>query len=151
MKVSLLIVIAFCLFLSATAFAQSGKDSIAETATLIVNITGFEKTEGQVRVYLFNSRDGFPSKPAKALEVRKEKLTGLTHELVFADLPYGTYAVAAHHDENGNDKMDSNWMHIPKEPTGASNGARGRFGPPSFKKAKFDVTQDTVRIDITVK
>lgn len=130
--------------------AQDAPEAAAR-ARLIITITGFENTDGQVRVYLFNSPDGFPSKPAKALTVRKEKLSGTTHEVQIADLPYGAYAVAAHHDENGNDKMDSNWMHIPKEATGASNSARGTFGPPKFKKAAFEIAQDTVRIEILVK
>ena len=39
------------------------------------------------------------------------------------------------HDEDGNGGMGTDWMGRPREGWGASNDARGRFGPPSFEDA----------------
>jgi len=140
------------IILSTVLFAQDNKNVTAsQYGMLIVTINGFEHTDGQARVYLFRSKDGFPSKPDKALVYRKEQIPGPELQIRFVNLPYGDYAVAVHHDENGNDKLDANWMHIPKEPTGATNGARGRFGPPKFDKAKFALDADTVQVTVTLK
>jgi uncharacterized protein (DUF2141 family) len=131
--------------------AQENSADAPGRGTLVVTINGFKNTDGQVRVYLFGSPDGFPSKPDRALVTRKVKVTGPEVEVRVLNLPYGEYAVAAHHDVNGNDKLDHNWLHIPKEPTGASNGARGKFGPPKFDKAKFQLTSDTTYVTVSVK
>ena len=49
----------------------------------------------------------------------------------------GTYAVSTFHDENSNGKLDTNLLGIPTEGVGASNNAKGHFGPPKFDDAKF--------------
>jgi uncharacterized protein (DUF2141 family) len=49
----------------------------------------------------------------------------------------GFLAAAAYHDENGNNRMDSNFIGIPTEGTGASNNAESPFGPPKFRDARF--------------
>ena len=53
------------------------------------------------------------------------------------DIPFGTYAISLFHDQNGNGKLDSNWIRIPKEPYGFSQNAAATFGPPKFQKAAF--------------
>ena len=47
--------------------------------------------------------------------------------------------MAAYHDENGNGKLDTNFLGIPSEGVAASNDAKGTMGPPSYEKAKFAV------------
>ena len=44
-------------------------------------------------------------------------------------------------DANENEKLDTNFLGIPKEQFGFSNDAKGSFGPPSFESASFEVTQ----------
>ena len=60
------------------------------------------------------------------------------------------YAISVFHDKNDNKKMDTNFIGIPKEPIGCSNGATGFMGPPKYKKAKFTVATDVV-IPVKVK
>ena len=55
------------------------------------------------------------------------------------------------HDQNNNDKLDSNFMGIPNEPYGFSNNARGTFGPASWDDAKFEIKSDSLVISITVE
>jgi uncharacterized protein (DUF2141 family) len=45
-------------------------------------------------------------------------------------------------DVNRNNKMDMNFISIPKEQYGFSNDASGNFGPPSFAEASFTVSGD---------
>jgi uncharacterized protein (DUF2141 family) len=62
----------------------------------------------------------------------------------------GTYAVSVFHDENSNGKLDTNLMGIPREGVGASNGARGHFGPPKFDDAAFHFSGGQLDLKITV-
>ena len=51
------------------------------------------------------------------------------------------------HDENENGELDTGFLGIPKEDYAFSNNASGVFGPPSYDKAKFELTADlTVEI-----
>jgi uncharacterized protein (DUF2141 family) len=58
------------------------------------------------------------------------------------DLSPGRYAFRYFHDENDNEKLDTNWMGIPKEGFGFSNNALGTFGPPAFEKWIFELEAD---------
>jgi uncharacterized protein (DUF2141 family) len=58
--------------------------------------------------------------------------------VVFADLPEGTYAIAAFQDLNGNRNLDRDPRGLPQEPYGFSNGT-GRTAPPSFEAARIVV------------
>ena len=51
--------------------------------------------------------------------------------------------MSSFYDKNGNGKLDTNFLGIPKEPTAMSNNAKGSFGPPKFKDAKFTLTANT--------
>ena len=51
----------------------------------------------------------------------------------------GKYTIAAYHDINKDEELNTNMVGIPKEPYGFSNDARGTFGPPSLKDQTFTV------------
>jgi uncharacterized protein (DUF2141 family) len=67
---------------------------------------------------------------------------GVETQVVFDALP-GTYAIALHHDENANGKMDGNAIGIPKEGYAVSRDVRPRFRAPRFDEAKVAVSHDT--------
>jgi len=54
----------------------------------------------------------------------------------FRSSPKANYAMAIFHDENENDKLDTNWLGIPKEPISAFSNAKLKtfFGPPFLLK-----------------
>lgn len=78
-------------------------------------------------------------------EATGEKLT-----VSVPDLPPGKYAVAVYVDSNKNGRHDKNILGVPKEDYGFSNDARGRFGPPDFADAAFDIGDDTVSRSIHI-
>ena len=55
------------------------------------------------------------------------------------ELPDGIYAIGLYVDSNKNEKLDTNFLGIPTEQFGFSNNAKGRFGPPSFESASFEL------------
>lgn len=65
--------------------------------------------------------------------------TGTVTTLTFAGLAPGRYAVAAFHDTDGNGELTLWPIGLPREAYGFSNDARGRFGPPPFSEAAFDL------------
>ncbi len=73
-----------------------------------------------------------------------EQVAGLTKNItnkkciiVIEDLKPGRYAFKFFHDENKNEKLDANWLGIPREGFGFSNNPAMTFGPPSFDKTLF--------------
>jgi uncharacterized protein (DUF2141 family) len=59
------------------------------------------------------------------------------------NLAAGKYAVRYYHDENLNNKMETNMFGKPTEGTGFSNNVTEKFGPPPFEKWLFGIRTDT--------
>ena len=58
---------------------------------------------------------------------------------MFDNLPPGTYAVGAYHDENNNDHLDTDFLGLPTEGYALSNGVRAVMSKPTFQQAAFTV------------
>jgi uncharacterized protein (DUF2141 family) len=95
-----------------------------------------KNVQGSVLVAVYNSEETFMK---KRLASKKVKVSDKEVTLTFDDVSSGDYAITTFHDENDNNKLDTNFLGIPNEPYGFSNDARGSFGPPSFEKAKVKV------------
>lgn len=131
------IIIALIFSLSAT--------NIQETNSLSVSFEGFKNNKGKVFVALYNTEASF----------MKKELTGMTAiinngkaTVVFEGLKSGNYAISSFHDKNDNGKLDTNFIGIPKEPYAFSNNAKGSFGPPKFRSAKFAIKSENKIIKI---
>ena len=68
--------------------------------------------------------------------------------LKVANVPAGTWAVLAYHDENDNAELDRNLIGIPKEDYGFSRDAASRFGPPTFTEAAIAVQEGDLAVKI---
>ena len=117
---------------------------------LTVTIQQFKNSNGQVCVALYNKDDAFPKVPDRAVKLIDAPIQNNKAVIIFESLPPGEYAVSVYHDENKNGKMDTNFFGIPKEGVGASNDARGHFGPPHYKDAKFLFTGNNMSIKIKI-
>lgn len=101
-----------------------------------VRIVGLRNDAGEVLVALFTSAANFDAH--QALRGGTAAITDGTAQVVFANVPPGTYAVSFIHDENSNGKLDTNAFGIPTEGFGFSRDATGSFGPPAFEQVRFD-------------
>lgn len=124
--------------------------TIKYDAGLSVTVTGLRNNKGYVLVSLFSSSAGFPDKPEKAVRRAKITISNKTSVCSFSGLPAGTYAVAILHDENGDQKMNTNFFGIPKEGYGFSNNVMGSLGPPSYRKASFSYAEGAAQ-NISIK
>jgi uncharacterized protein (DUF2141 family) len=121
---------------------------VSAAGNLIVTVERLKESGGHVRVALFNDPKTFPKTVliGQKAEARVPSVT-----LIFNDLQPGRYAVSAFQDLNLNDKLDTNAFGMPREPYGFSQGARGRFGPPSFGDASFEFDGKDQNIHIRVE
>jgi uncharacterized protein (DUF2141 family) len=120
----------------------------AEPGRIVVTIVGFGSDDGQAMVALFDDTGRFPM-DGELVGVTAA-ITGGQATVTFEDVAAGIYAVSVFHDENGNGKLDTRFMGIPKEPIGVSNDAKGRFGPPRFEDARVEVGQGTLELTINL-
>ena len=119
-----------------------------ETGRIEVEVDGIRSDEGQIFVSLFDRAESFPGDASGAFRTLSARQAGGRATVVFADVPKGAYAVAAHHDEDGNGKMKTVYGTIPLEGIGISRDAKGVMGPPKFDDAKFAL--DSAAVSITV-
>ncbi len=101
-----------------------------------VEIINFDSDKGVAMVGLYNSESSFLEKEYKG---EKAAISGKKVVVSFTNIPDGFYAISVFHDEDENGELTTNFLGIPKEAYGASNNAPGRFGPPKWKDAKFEV------------
>ncbi len=107
------------------------------TARLVVVVSEIRSDRGSVRCTIFASSQGWPSDPARAVAAAAGTPHGGRTECVFEGLAPGEYAVAVHHDEDGEGDFDTGIFGIPTEGVGASRDAHGTMGPPSFEDARI--------------
>lgn len=128
------------------------KAQTKETGTLTVRVTGARNTNGKIWVNLFQDAQGFPVDPSKATQQRSVEVdpNTMSAQVTFKDLPRGSYAVSVLHDENGNGKMDKNFVGMPKEGYGASNNPSKKRRAPTFDEAKFSLNSSGQTIEIAL-
>jgi uncharacterized protein (DUF2141 family) len=116
-----------------------GAEALAQVRIEVI-VMDVRDTTGTIRVGLFADAETFLKKAAQGKIV---KATAGRCVAVFEQVPAGTYAISVIHDSNRNEKLDTNFFGVPKEGFGFSNDVMGKFGPPSFEKAKVIVESST--------
>lgn len=138
------IFLALLLINSSLTFLSPDQDG-----NLTIKVVGIKNNEGQIIVDIFSSELGFPNKTEHAIKRMK---TGISEgECIFnvTGLIKGAYAFRIVHDENMNNKLDENFLGMPKEGVAASNNAKGFLGPPSFEDSSFSL--DSILTTVTIR
>lgn len=139
-----------------TALAFSGASAVMAQGQptpenlIHVEIDGLRSDKGQVVCSLFSSASDFPKHTDKAVAHIQSSVSDRHAVCEFPGVASGTYAISVFHDENSNGKMDTNFMGIPREGVGASNNAKGHFGPPKFDAAAFSFPGGRLELKITI-
>jgi uncharacterized protein (DUF2141 family) len=117
---------------------SSGLD--AETTRLKLTIENVQHAQGHIIIALFTCQSSYDKAEAPIIShLLPAKPEEGKMQYTFENLVAGVYAIKLFHDINDNQKLDANWLGIPREPFGFSNNPRIRFGPPSFEAAQFEV------------
>jgi uncharacterized protein (DUF2141 family) len=139
------ILIAIIIVISISSFA-SFKNS--EKLNLKLKITNIKDADGAIFIAVYtDAKTYMKERFAEAIVPVKDK--GIVETEI--EIPKGKYAVTIFHDVNGDSELNTNFMGIPKEPYGFSNNPKSSFGPPNFKEASFDFTEDGQQIEIVLK
>jgi uncharacterized protein (DUF2141 family) len=115
---------------------------------LTIEIQGLESDTGQVRIAVLESEVSWLQTQvyARSLEIKNRHC-----RWSIAEVPYGDYAVAVFHGENGNVRNDRNFMGIPRESYGCSNDARGSFGPAKWRQARISLGYTTTGVQVRLE
>ncbi|MBS1508890.1 MAG: DUF2141 domain-containing protein [Bacteroidetes bacterium] len=123
-------------FIIPLLFAAAISSQTHAQVILSVEITDLKSDNGKVMLELFDATH--KTVGSKAMHIKDKKAT-----MMFENLKPGKYAARFFHDENNNDKLDTNFLGIPNEGYGFSNNAYGTFGPKPFEEWLVDVSKDT--------
>jgi uncharacterized protein (DUF2141 family) len=121
----------------------------SQTCTLQIHVDGLRNSTGVVGAVIFASPDGWPEDTAKSVHHWPTEIPPGKHEATPGwDLPPGDYGVAVIHDENRNQKLDRNFLGIPKEGFGFANNPHVALSAPPFKAAIVHVTCPVTEINV---
>lgn len=121
----------------------------AAASTLHLDFPGLQP-RGLVVVAVFDSEAAWNKRDQPRLQHIAEA-GAQPVRITFNALPAGDYAVMAYHDRNGDGQLNTNFLGIPTEPYGFSNGARGMFGPPGWGKARFSLSQPDTALELQLR
>jgi uncharacterized protein (DUF2141 family) len=122
----------------------------ASAARISVTIQGVHSAQGSVFVGLYATPSKFLNGTQNDAMRRVPASTG-PMTVVFDNLPPGTYAVGAYHDENGNEHLDTNFLGLPEEGYALSNGVRAVTSKPTFQQAAFTVGDQGAAIALHIR
>jgi uncharacterized protein (DUF2141 family) len=111
----------------------------AQSEELTVKVTGIKKNKGEIACALFKTPEGFP------MDLSKSQLIWMAADAEevnckFSELTPGDYSLSVAHDENGNKKVDTNFVGMPTEAWGVSNNIRPLMRAPRWQEAQFTVS-----------
>ena len=135
-------------FLVPALLASLLASTIGNAATLQVTISNVQSDTGKMNIGIYNNKEDWLGDNVAAGQtlIVKDVLVDGTVTTTF-ELEPGEYAISVHHDDNDNDKMDTNFIGIPKEPAGFSNDYVP-MGPPRYKKAAFTLGEGGAEVGI---
>ncbi|MBC6720152.1 DUF2141 domain-containing protein [Treponema sp. Marseille-Q4130] len=120
----------FCMMIFGSSYSQT-TDGEALCDTEIV-VTGIKENSGTIVISIHDSAESF----RKHIPYRNVELAAAGEKAVYhIRLKAGEYAFCVYHDVNGDGKLNTNAIGIPKEPFGFSN-YDGKGPPGNFKKHK---------------
>ena len=122
----------------------------ASAARIIVTIDGLHSAQGNIFVGLYANPAKFLNGNQCDAQRRVRASTGPV-TVVFDNLPPGTYAVGAFHDENANDHLDTNFLGLPEEGYALSNGIRAIAAKPTFQQAAFTVGNEDKPVALHIR
>jgi uncharacterized protein (DUF2141 family) len=142
MKKKLFFCLAISFFLSISLMSQS-----TSRGTLEIRFIDIRNSKGKIAIGINTMKEGWPRQPQLGFDWNKENLVNGVFTVKVPDLPYGTLAISALDDENGNLEMDM-FLGIPKEGFGFSMDPPFRLSAPRFEECSFRLNQPTQQITI---
>ena len=134
-----------------TVLSLSVAVQAADKVDLKITIKKVKNSNGQIFICLFHKPGNFPACTRGGNGARSygTKAKKGSVSLSLQQLPVGTYAISAAHDQNNDGKIDKHFLFgYPTEGAGMSNYPKPLRGKPKFDVARFTVTKDTGSIEV---
>lgn len=149
-KYSICAVLIGCnLMVYANATGDQKEASQQSLTSVNVQISDVDKFRGTFKVALFTDALSYKAKETTFGE--NVAASSSTVSVKFEQVPIGKVLALLYQDLNGNGKLDTNFLGIPKEPYASSTGRRGRFGPPNWQDGAVLLSSDDNLIRISMR
>ncbi|MCS6903961.1 MAG: DUF2141 domain-containing protein [Bacteroidia bacterium] len=117
--------------------------------TLVITFKNIRSNIGKIQCAIYNQPAGWPDDGKKALQyflinLEKNSIAIDSQTLIYTisfPLKSGKYAIACFHDENKNNRLDTNFLGLPKEGYGFSNCSSSALHIPSFEECSFKIEE----------
>ena len=133
--------------LAVSVLAATLAAPLASAGTLTVALEDIKKTQGEIRIGVFDA-EGYET--GKAVAGANVTVDEATETVTIEGLEPGEYGLKMFHDVDGDGEMNTNPFGMPTEPYAFSNNAKGRFGPAKWDAAKFTVTAEGASQTISI-
>ena len=122
------------------------------TGILMVEISGLKDASGNVYIAVYDSDSTWLS-DEMVLNQKVVIADALDGDLVRTELllPLGDYALSVFYDQDGDGKLKTNFIGMPKEPIALSNNAVAKFGPPEYDDAVFSLGAQPLIQSLSIK
>lgn len=110
-------------------------------APIGIEIVGVRSAAGNIEIAVYNSAESFLEDGQSIATATFRAADGVTNGEL-PGLPAGHYAIAVFHDENANNKFDTNFIGLPEEGYGFSNDAAVFLGPPDYEDAAVEIAPE---------
>ncbi|WP_052172345.1 DUF2141 domain-containing protein [Psychroserpens jangbogonensis] len=150
MKLITSVVISILITITSIVIDEHKNKTTATKNNIKIVLDGVRSTEGKIVVAVFKDQEDFKSrKPVKRIEFNK---INLDENQIVMSLETGIYGISVFDDENDNNKMDYNFLGIPKEGFGFSNYYHTGLSKPHFDDFKFEIIDTSEKlINITLR
>jgi uncharacterized protein (DUF2141 family) len=133
------------LFASAIGAAATSVQAQSAGPVVTVTVTNIEQHRGTIFATLHTGNWN-----GRGIAMTSTAVDGASETLTLTAPGPGRYAVRLFQDLDGDDRLDFNLIGIPTEPTGTSNNAPPRMGPPRYSDAEFALSAAGAALAITL-
>jgi uncharacterized protein (DUF2141 family) len=106
---------------------------------LDIKIRNIEMIQGEIFLQLSTDTAMFKKTATLQPIIRRKVVSDSVMTISITNLKDGTYGFAVFQDMNENETLDRKKFGIPAEPFAFSKNALGKFGPPKFEDASFEI------------
>ncbi len=128
---------------ASSSYAQNGRQTVV--------LSGLGKRQGTLYIAWYNKEVSFKKQidPVFTQSLAVDRAEQVS--VVFENVATGRYAIAVLLDQDGNKKMSTNLLGIPREKYGFSNNVYPAFRAANWKEASFELTDTEGKINIKLK
>jgi uncharacterized protein (DUF2141 family) len=118
---------------------------------VIAVIENLKNDKGVCRVCLFNNANAFIGESGKPYKCVITAINNKKSVAVIENVTPGNYALFVFHDANNNNKIDKNFLGMPKEGYGASKNILPFAAAPRYEENTFTVANNTVDLNVEIR